>query len=629
MATYDSLPVVPVGKNGASMPLIGFGTCCRKSSTGPLLIRSTLDFLAAGGRLIDTAEMYGNHKDLKRAILQSGVPRSELWITSKVNTKRVFTRAGAKRAVATSIRELGVSRLDLMLLHGAFKQTSAQREAVWRGLIGAKAEGLVREIGVSNYDRGQIEQLVAATAVTPAVVQLECNPWVANATHEYVQWLQGQGIAVTAYASLRPRGQQAVGGWGGVSQVAKRHGVTSSQVLLRWAIDRRVAVIPGATSKGHIVENLKLEGLHLTPEDLELIARDATALFGVSAQLPVGFGTGGGSPPLPVPPHSHSAAGDKEPFLQARPCARGINQKTHPGEVVNSSMEHANTFHFAGAFLRQHWASFTTHGYFALRSAVAPASLRALTARYLPLGYEQRSRGFALVRQDGCKQQPRRLKIKITNSSMDFKSGVFSGVSDEFAKILRDTQAVVKTFNAVYFIAYCILMLPTRGKRSKRAGTVSALPAVMDPAVNYRELLAKVAEWKIHMNAAFPGAVFQNPHYDIRSTDTQKQPLFIDIPLANVESRSGAPLEVWPGTNNAVYGEVLTHPKPWLAAAPCSRQYFNCFPEVQALAQLWPSTLRFSTIGEATVRNPAMWHRGTPNDLGIVRDQFLFMFTRL
>ena len=63
MATYDSLPVVPVGKNGASMPLIGFGTCCRKSSTGALLIRSTLDFLAAGGRLIDTAEMYGNHKD--------------------------------------------------------------------------------------------------------------------------------------------------------------------------------------------------------------------------------------------------------------------------------------------------------------------------------------------------------------------------------------------------------------------------------------------------------------------------------------------------------------------------------------------------------------------------------------
>ena len=151
----------------------------------------------------------------------------------------------------------------------------------------------------------------------------------------------------------------------------------------------------------------------------------------------------------------------------------------------------------------------------------------------------------------------------------------------------------------------------------------------MDPAVNYRELLAKVAEWKIHINAAFPGAVFQNPHYDIRSTDTQKQPLFIDIPLANVESRSGAPLEVWPGTNNAVYGEVLTHPKPWLAATPCSRQYFNCFPEVQALAQLWPSALRFSTIGEATVRNPAMWHRGTPNDLGVVRDQFLFMFTRL
>ena len=208
MATYDSLPVVPVEKNGASMPLIGFGTCCRKSSTGALLIRSTLDFLAAGGRLIDTAEMYGNHKDLKQAIIQSGVPRSELWITSKVNTKRVFSRAGAKRAVATSIRELGVSRLDLMLLHGAFKQTSAQREAVWRGLIGAKAEGLVREIGVSNYDRGQIEQLVAATAVAPAVVQLEYNPWVANATHEYVQWLQRQGITVLRTRRCDPAGSK-------------------------------------------------------------------------------------------------------------------------------------------------------------------------------------------------------------------------------------------------------------------------------------------------------------------------------------------------------------------------------------------------------------------------------------
>merc|ERR1712216_63815 len=136
----------------------------------------------------------------------------------------------------------------------------------------------------------------------------------------------------------------------------------------------------------------------------------------------------------------------------------------------------------------------------------------------------------------------------------------------EFVKILRDTQAIVKSFNAIYFIAYCILMMPTHAKRSKRAGTAFALPAVMDPAVDYRELLATVAEWKIHINAAFPGAIFQNPHYDVRSTDTHKQPLFIDIPFANVESCSGAPLEVWSGTNNAVYGEVLVHPKAWLSA---------------------------------------------------------------
>jgi len=268
-------------------------------------------------------------------------------------------------------------------------------------------------------------------------------------------------------------------------------------------------------------------------------------------------------------------------------------------------MEH--TFDFAGAFLREHWASFTTHGYFALRSAVAPASLRALTARYLPLGYEQRSRGFALVHQNGCNQQPRRLKIKITNSSMDFNSGVFSGMPDEFANILRDTQAVVKTFNAVYFIAYCILMLPTRGKRSKRAGTVSALPVVMDPTINYRELLAKVAEWKIHINAAFPGAVFQNPHYDIRSTDTLKQPLFIDIPLASVASRSGAPLEVWPGTNNAVYGEVLTHPKAWLAATPILQLLSGGAGARPAMAKRAPILYHRRSDGPQSC-NVAPWH---------------------
>ena len=113
--TRRSWFALTVGVNGGEMPVVGFGTCCRKSSTGAPLIRSTI--LQRGGRLIDTAEMYGNHQDLKRAIQQSQIPRSDLWITSKVNTKRVFTRSGAKRAVATSVRELGLTKLDLMLLH--------------------------------------------------------------------------------------------------------------------------------------------------------------------------------------------------------------------------------------------------------------------------------------------------------------------------------------------------------------------------------------------------------------------------------------------------------------------------------------------------------------------------------
>ena len=637
---------IPVGADGARMPLVGFGTCCRKSSTGKPIIQSTRDYLAAGGRLIDTAQMYGNHRELMRAIKASSVPRAELWVTSKVNTKKVTTRIGAKHAVASSVRELGLTFLDLVLLHGAFSRQLGEREALWRGLMDAKRAKLVREIGVSNFNREQLQELMNATGVKPAVVQLEYHPWVAQSTHDYVKWLQAQGVAVTAYASLRPRGQQVVGGANGVAQVAKRYGVSSAQVLLRWAIDQSVAVIPGATSKEHIVDNLHLADFHLTPSDLSLLASDGTTLMG--GQLP----PSALAAPAVEDLSRHAALRRSTPMqvtegatsnrrlsrkvlnfarqgvVDLQPCTRANNEKPHagsPGELGNSSLESSNLFHFENAFLLEHWATFTTQGYFAMRDLVSADSLRAISARYQPFGYEARASGFRLVQQSGCMQQPRRLKIKITNSSADVSAGVFSGIPEQFANIVRDTQSIVKSFNKVYFIAYCILK-----QAASRRTSLSKPTVVMDPSVDYRARLAKIAQWKIHINAAFPGSVYQNPHYDVSREGAARTPLFIDIPLATVDNRLGAPLEVWPATQKAVYEQTLPHSQGWTSQiTPCERQYFYCWPEVQALSKRWPSALRYSTLGEATVRNPATWHRGTPNELGVVRDQFLFMFSVL
>ena len=192
-ASLRDLVLAGTPAGGLAMPRIGFGTCCRKAASGKPLITSTLAYLRLGGRLIDTAQRYQNHKDLAVAIRKGGVPRSQLWITSKVWTMDGMadrSRAGAAAQVDIILRELGVEYVDLLLLHGAKGNTDAQRVDQWRALIDAKAAGKVRHIGVSNYGREQIEQLRAATGVLPAANQLEYHPFVESHVHELVRSLR-------------------------------------------------------------------------------------------------------------------------------------------------------------------------------------------------------------------------------------------------------------------------------------------------------------------------------------------------------------------------------------------------------------------------------------------------------
>jgi diketogulonate reductase-like aldo/keto reductase len=170
-------------------------------------------------------------------------------------------------SVSSSDHTTAVAYIDAMLIHGVFTHSDAELLSVWHGLVTARRLGLVRFCGVSNFDRRRILMLEAAAVHEPvAILELEYHPWVPPATHELLRWCHSRGIALIAYGSLggstnRAQSQAA-------AAIASEHGgVTAAQVLLRWAVDRGMAVIPGATSEGHIRDNLHLGGFALSEAD--------------------------------------------------------------------------------------------------------------------------------------------------------------------------------------------------------------------------------------------------------------------------------------------------------------------------------------------------------------------------
>lgn len=268
-AALSGLPTTPTRAAPGSplgLPMVGFGTANRRAAKGAPLVRSLRAFLRLGGGLIDTASMYGNYREIGQAVAEArrsdGVDRSRVWIVSKVNTNRhmkgfVNTAAGAERSVTEALSQLKLDTLDAMLIHLPWELTPDEQLAVWRGLIAAKAAGRVRHIGVSNFNRPQIESLAAASGVWPAVNEVEFHPWVDARTRELVRWCHQRGIVVIAYGSLggskhKNRSQPAI------AHAAATHNATPVQILLQWAIQQGVVVIPGATSEQHIAENLAL-----------------------------------------------------------------------------------------------------------------------------------------------------------------------------------------------------------------------------------------------------------------------------------------------------------------------------------------------------------------------------------
>jgi diketogulonate reductase-like aldo/keto reductase len=244
---------------GVSMPLLGLGTWQASGREAYDAVRAALD---VGYRHVDTATMYGNEDQVGRALADSGVPRSEVFVTTKLPPGR----ADAPRpTLAASLDALGLDYVDLWLIH--WPPPGGARPDVWAQLLDAQADGLARAVGVSNYSLEQIDELEAATSRLPAVNQIEWSPALYDA--EVLRGHRERRVQLEGYSPLktmRLRDPRLV-------RIADAHGVTPAQVVIRWHIEHEVVVIPKSSKRERIASNADVFGFSLSPDEVEELDR--------------------------------------------------------------------------------------------------------------------------------------------------------------------------------------------------------------------------------------------------------------------------------------------------------------------------------------------------------------------
>ena len=246
--------------NGVKMPLVGFGTFMLGSETCKNAVVAAIqnDY-----RMIDTAEAYGNEKEVGDGIQQSGIDRKELFLVTKVNFK---SYENAEQTVMQSLKNLQTDYLDLLLLHWPF----ANYYAAWRVLEKLYAAGKVRAIGVSNFEPDQLLDLLAYNKVVPAVNQIETNLYCQRSTER--GWMDKKGVAHMAYAPLGQGNRNEMLQEPSVLALAEKYGKTPAQILLRFLTQKGIAVIPRSTRPEHIRENFALFDFTLTADELTQLA---------------------------------------------------------------------------------------------------------------------------------------------------------------------------------------------------------------------------------------------------------------------------------------------------------------------------------------------------------------------
>lgn len=247
--------------NGVKMPRLGYGVY---QVTKDECERCVSDALKVGYRHIDTAQSYFNEEEVGNAIKKSGIPREELFITTKVWIEH-YGYEECRKSVIESMRKLQLDYIDLVLLHQPF----ADYYGAWRALEELYAEGKLRAIGVSNFNPDRLVDICSFSRIKPMVNQVETHPHnQQKAAHE---WMNKYGVVHEAWA---PFGE----GRGGLftdpvlEKIAAKYGKTTAQVMLRWHIQRGIAVIPKSTHIERMKENSDVFGFTLSDEDMQAIA---------------------------------------------------------------------------------------------------------------------------------------------------------------------------------------------------------------------------------------------------------------------------------------------------------------------------------------------------------------------
>jgi diketogulonate reductase-like aldo/keto reductase len=239
------------------MPLLGFGTWQVRGRPGYEAVRYAIE---VGYRHLDTATIYRNESEVGRAVRDSGVPREELFITTKLPPERAGT---ARAAIEASLHGLGTDRVDLWLVHWP-PRTGAGPD-VWRQLLRIRDEGLAREVGVSNYSIPQLDELIAATGDPPAVNQVPWGPSLHDP--DVIAAHRERGVVLEGYSPFKNTDLRTPV----LVEIARAHGVTSAQAVLRWHLQHGVVVIPKSVTPERIAENLDVFGLTLTAQEMARI----------------------------------------------------------------------------------------------------------------------------------------------------------------------------------------------------------------------------------------------------------------------------------------------------------------------------------------------------------------------
>lgn len=249
-------------RDGNSIPQLGLGVW---QVPAEITARVVLDGIAVGYRSIDTAEGYNNEEGVGEAIAAAEVPRSELFVTSKLrNGGHAYD--DAMRSFDETMRKLRLEQLDLFLIHWPLPSVGKYVEA-WQALVQLQQEGRIRSIGVSNFNPDHLERIVGETGVTPAVNQIELHP--AFQQRDKRDFLQQRDIKVESWSPLgsgRALGNPVLG------EIASKHGKTVAQAIIRWHLQEGLIVIPKSTHRERMAENFAVFDFELDAEDMQRIA---------------------------------------------------------------------------------------------------------------------------------------------------------------------------------------------------------------------------------------------------------------------------------------------------------------------------------------------------------------------